>query len=131
MPYFTIREIKEANRAAGHHFFEPSTMRFFNSRILRGVIGGRYFVTSEKFDEGYPRLYTVRECRPDGDIIAVSEFQQFDTPSKARVFARRLAAEDGSMSAPCADCGRWTLKRELSTDPGNAGYCPTCAARNE
>lgn len=131
MSYLTIHEIKEANRATGRHFFEPSTMRFFNSRILRGVIGGRYFVTSEKFDEGYPRLYTVRVAHDNGHIDDASEFQQFDTPAKARAFARKLADQEASNSAPCADCGRWTLKRELSTDPGNAGYCPTCAARNE
>jgi hypothetical protein len=58
--FFTIRQIKQANRAAGQYWFSPATMRFFKSRVLEGVYGGRYFVTSEKGPSGV-RLYSVRE----------------------------------------------------------------------
>ena|SRR3990167_7849321 len=94
--YFTISQIKEANRARGHHFFEPATMRFFRSRVLRGVIGGRYFITSEQFESstGYraPRKYSVRECLDNGEIRTHDEFQAFETPAQARAAARKLAA---------------------------------------
>lgn len=131
MPYLTIREIKEANANAGHHFFEPATMRFFRSRVLRGVIGGKYFVTSERREYDTPRCYSVRVAHDNGHIDTVGEFCGYDTPAQARAAARKLAAQEPSNSAPCADCGRWTLKRELSAGLGNAGYCPTCAAGNE
>ena len=42
----TTDDVKAANREAGRHFFDPATMRFFNSRVHRAVYGGRYFVTS-------------------------------------------------------------------------------------
>jgi hypothetical protein len=91
MTFFTIQQIKDANKAAGHFFFSPSTMTFFRSRVLRGVIGGHYFITSEQFDASSPRLYTVRRANDDGTIEDASEFQAFDTPNKARTYARSIA----------------------------------------
>jgi hypothetical protein len=80
--YYTIKQIEEANRAAGQHFFAPDTMRFFNSRVLSGVYGGRYFVTSEKGPDGV-RAYTVRECLENGHVETVGEFQEYATPRAA------------------------------------------------
>lgn len=91
-----LDEIKTANRVRGHHFFEASTMRFFRSRVLAGVIGGRYFITSEQFrgSGGYvaPRAYTVRECLPDGECRTVGEFQAYGSPRQARTAAAKLPA---------------------------------------
>lgn len=88
-----ITEIQRANERAGKHFFEASTMRFFRSRILPDVYGGRYFITSEQFDRDSPRLYTIREVNEHGGIDTVGEFQQYDTLDKARRAARKLAKE--------------------------------------
>jgi len=91
----TIEQIKDANQAAGYKFFEPDTLRFFDSRVSSEVYGGRYFITSEK--SGFSstiRAYTVRRANDDGTITTVSGFLQFPTAAKARTFARRLA--DGS-----------------------------------
>jgi len=94
MTYFTIRAIKAANKERGHHFFEASTMRFFDSRILEGVINGRYFVTSERFhgSNGYvaDRRYTVRRAKDDGEINTEGEFQAYRTAGQARKAAKRL-----------------------------------------
>lgn len=89
-----LDEIRTANRVRGHYFFEPSTMRFFASRVLNGVIGGRYFITSERFrgsrgDNG-PRRYTIRECGPDGDVDTVGEFQGYASARAARAAAAKL-----------------------------------------
>lgn len=84
-----ITEIKMANRAIGHHWFEPGTMRFFNSRIeTREVIGGRYFVTSEQFEDSrgarpYPRTYTIRAADARGAIDTVGEFEGYPTLAAA------------------------------------------------
>jgi len=75
-------EIKRANVAAGWHFFEPGTLRFFRSRIGETVYqgpGGVYFVTSEQFEDSRgnraERLYTVRQFFPDsGKVETVGEF---------------------------------------------------------
>lgn len=93
--YTTVTQIKAANRAAGQHFFDPDTMRFFRSRMLRGVIGGRFFITSEQYvdSEGNadPRRYTVRVVDDAGHVDTVGEFQAYATPAAARAAARKLA----------------------------------------
>lgn len=95
--YRTISEIKAANKAAGMFFFERSSMRFFDSRIESKVYGGRFFITSEQFHgsdgRSAPRLYTIRECKADGDIDTVGTFQQYRHVSDARDAARLLVAQ--------------------------------------
>ena len=82
----TIQEIKQRNRNAGHHFFDESTMRFFNSRVSEKTFGD-YFVTSEKGPSGI-RAYTVRYQDENGHIQTVGEFQQYATLQEALAVAR-------------------------------------------
>lgn len=98
---FTVREIRARNAELGHYFFQPESMRFFASRILRDCYpaadgSGTYFVTSEQFRpvDGAPhaRLYTVRLSRLDGSIDTVGEFQAFATARAAKAHAKRLAS---------------------------------------
>jgi hypothetical protein len=65
----------------GRHFFDRSTMRFFNSRMPRTGYkgpGGIYFVTSEQFvpssGPAHPRKFTVRQLVGPGDIKTVGDF---------------------------------------------------------
>lgn len=89
MTYFTIKEIKEANKAIGHHFFDPETMRFFRSRILSRVYAGRYFITSEKkcFDDNR-RVYSIRVADETGKIDTVED--GFATAELAKKALKRL-----------------------------------------
>ena len=91
-PFRSIDDIEHANERSGGHYFEPSTMRFFNSRVLDGVYGGRYFITSERCDWGgdYARSYSLREALPSGRIETVGEFQQFATARAARKAAEAI-----------------------------------------
>jgi hypothetical protein len=57
---------------AGQHFFEASAMRFFNSTIYPRVIGGRYFITGERFDEHHPERFTIRFALDNGHIETVA-----------------------------------------------------------
>lgn len=91
--YETIEQIKAANEEAGRYFFSPGAMRFFDSRILDGVYGGRYFVTSEKGDwPGAERGYTIREAHEDGDVTTVGELQEYATREEAINAAKRMAS---------------------------------------
>lgn len=93
--YKTIEEIKEANKAIGHYFFNPNTMKAWASRVLSTVYGGRYFVTSELNYDKTKRVYTVRECI-DGDCHTVefnSEKYGNLTKAKAIKLAKKLAAQ--------------------------------------
>lgn len=66
---YTVSDIEAVADHAGSYFFKPDTMRFFNSRILTGIIaldghkavpGARFlFITSERYEDE-PRHYTVR-----------------------------------------------------------------------
>lgn len=89
--YNTISEIKAHNKQIGNHFFDRSTMAFFNSRILTRVFRGIYFVTSEQFDENSPRLYTIRACL-NGSIETVGKFQGFKTGTDAMAFINSFPA---------------------------------------
>lgn len=92
---WTMSEIEKANEKAGHYFFESSTKRFFNSRILGEVFqgpGGVYFVTSERFDHRTPRLYTIRSFDPKtGDVNTVGEFQAYKAARTAKKYAQIAA----------------------------------------
>lgn len=74
----SLKDLKEASQAAGHHFFDPDTMRGFGSRLssvspyqeVHTLAGGHaaLFITSEQDRRGFmgryawdgARRYTVR-----------------------------------------------------------------------
>ena len=97
----SVADIRAANVALGHYFFDADTLRFFGSRISEHVYGGRYFVTSER-DEAvssrFPaawngeRRYTVREASPDGSVSTVGDFGAYGTLAEAKRAAQALAA---------------------------------------
>lgn len=93
--FVSIDEIRQANQAAGGHWFSPGTLRWFNSRIHADVYAGRYFVTSEQNPEG-ERRYTVREVSEDGDIKTAEgcEFFEYASRSGAHNRARQLAFKE-------------------------------------
>jgi hypothetical protein len=91
----TIAELEALNERNGGHFFESQTIRFFNSRIESGIIGGRYFVTSEAMPAmggkpGGERRYSVRSFDSKGNIQRVGEFHKCATLSDARQAIREL-----------------------------------------
>src|SRR5438105_11533059 len=96
--FFTIKQIKKANKEAGYYFFSPDTRRFFNSRILPTVYGGRYFITSERFDSNSPRYYTLREVEPSGYIGTIGPFNQ-RTRGECIQEIKRLLAKDTANEA--------------------------------
>ena len=93
--FYSIEQIKYANKERGQHFFSRGALRFFHSRIGRKVHrgpGGIYFVSSEQFDERSPRLYTVRRFDlVSAAVDTVGEFQQYACARHAHSEAARLA----------------------------------------
>lgn len=92
MTYDRIEDIKQANRAAGQHWFDAGTMRFFQTRVHNRIYGGRYFVTSERMPNG-DRVYTVRLARSDGGIETVGRLGQYASSEAAHNMARLFGAE--------------------------------------
>ena len=93
----TIEQIKAANKCAGQHFFDPSSMRFFASRVGRKVYPGNVFITSEQFvgSDGVAgaRKYSVRRLLPDGRIATLSAFQEYGSCAQAHRAAAQLSAQ--------------------------------------
>jgi hypothetical protein len=81
--YSTIEEIRTANRKKGDKWFDDSSMRFFTTVIVSGVIKGKYFITSEVNPSGVKK-YSVRMAESDGKVITVGRFHSYDTEKKAR-----------------------------------------------
>ena len=102
MVFTSIAQIKAANRAALGHWFEPETMRFFASRVLPTVYGGRFFVSSEqsRHSWGGRRRYTVRFADDDGSIDTHGEFMGFSTRAAAVAAAKQAARERNESAAP-------------------------------
>jgi hypothetical protein len=103
---YTISDIKAANRDASQFFFSRSTMRFFDSRIERGVYcgpGGVFFVTSEQFHGSAgseSRKFTVRQFDPaTAHIRTFGAFNDLldlaDARQVARDAARAAILKDG------------------------------------
>jgi len=82
-------------RHGNPHYFSADTMRFFRSRVSESLYGGRFFVTSERDALGnYPRLYTVRFVRDNGDgsvSVTSTGFERYSSRSGAHRHAERLA----------------------------------------
>lgn len=90
----SINEIRYEAKRAGSHFFDADTMRFFGSRVLPTVYGGRYFITSEQDHYGNEaKAYTIRIALADGHIDTVGNFQAYATRAQAVSAVKQLVAE--------------------------------------
>lgn len=98
-----------ANRRNGGHFFDPDTMRSFQSRVSENVYpvaNGAIIVTSEKDRPWYGsygyspgawegrRRYTVRKVTDAGEVEEVSEFGEYASASGAHARAAREAKNE-------------------------------------
>lgn len=82
--FYQMDEIIRLHEGAGFYFFSEGAMKSFNSKIVENSDIKNHFITSEKFDKGYPRKFTIRKFNPDTKHIEdVSEFQEFSTVAKA------------------------------------------------
>jgi hypothetical protein len=93
--HYCIDEIIRHSARVGNYFFNEASMRFFSSRILAAVYGGRFFITSEQDRSANgawsgERRYTVREC-DHGHIETRSDFGEFRNAESAKRAARILA----------------------------------------
>lgn len=87
-----VSALRRAVTESGSHFFDRDAMRFFNSYVSKGrVIGGRFFITSEKMDgPERERQYSVRWVyrAPTTEMLQIDRFtDRFDSLQAARDFA--------------------------------------------
>lgn len=106
MKLIPTHQLKSLNARNGFHWFDPDTMRFFQSRVaehgyLRDDGSLAFFVSSEKQRDSFtgflrtsrPRKYSVRVINmTTGDIDTVGEFQQYRCRSTAHRYAKLCAS---------------------------------------
>lgn len=91
--FANVEEVRQANKAIGNHWFDAGSMRFFNSQVIGSdkLINKRFFISSEQFDAGSPRLYTIRLVLPNGEVDTYGEFQAYETRKEAIAAAHKIA----------------------------------------
>lgn len=96
--YKNIEEIISEAKSAGSHFFDESSMRWFNSRINRTIYGGCYFITSEKDNmrPETPRQWSIRIYKGGLDIDTVGKFCEFDSLREAVKAVKKLLKTAGT-----------------------------------
>lgn len=93
MTYLTIAEIRRANKRAGHYWFEPGTMRFFNTVLETDTVyGGRWFISGERMELDMPLLYTIRSVDEQGHVDTAGVFQAYESYADAEKDALMLEA---------------------------------------
>lgn len=96
MKTISVLELKQKNKAAGHYFFSPATIKGFNSIVYPGLItecGLIVFVTSERDKySNKPRMYTVRLMNENGHVQCSRPGFEFDTKKAAVEFMQTLGS---------------------------------------
>lgn len=100
---YTMQQVIDANRAAGHHWFDWSTMRFFRTRLCPNTVkglpdGGALFVTSECGPDRV-RRYSVRRAHPRGAVSTIGGFQAYATRAQAFAALRNIHALESAVAS--------------------------------
>lgn len=78
------------SRNHGSYFFQPDTIRFWNSKVVAGMFPNNTFVTSEDNFDRSKQLFTARlyDWRTHS-VETIGEFQAFHNKEDAINFAVR------------------------------------------
>lgn len=89
----SMEEVRAANAAIGHHWFDAATLEYWGTLVERfpagdvapdrALIAGEYFVTSEPDFDGADRRFTVRWVHASGAIETVGGFREHADRSAA------------------------------------------------
>ncbi len=89
-----IDGLKRYATAQGNHFFDPSSMRFFNSRIGAYDLVSGLFISSEKGPDNV-RKYTIRKLDYEtGNVDTIGKFQQYSTLAQAKRAFKTLVGKE-------------------------------------
>lgn len=85
--FTSMPAVRAAFNAAGSKWFSKGAMKWFNSKVESSLIGGRYFITSERYETSDPKLFNIRKVvrESDGrlDIETVGEHMTYTTKQQA------------------------------------------------
>jgi len=88
MQYLDFDLMKRLNQAAGRHYFDNDTMKFFKSRLLDCKVNGVFIESIKAGFTSSERIYKV--CKFDIETGKVSNLKKFDSLYQARKFFKSL-----------------------------------------
>jgi len=88
-PFTGVDAVERANRASGFHWFEPESMHFFGTKILR-YFGSGVFTTHETDPMGRGG-WSIRVASQDGNVTTFGEFHALPNSRTATTKAKHLA----------------------------------------
>jgi len=89
-PFIGVDAIERANRASGFHWFEPESMSFFGTKVLR-YFGAGVFTTRETNPSG-KTAWSIRVASADGGVSTFGEFHAIPNSRTATTMAKYLVA---------------------------------------
>lgn len=95
MARLTLDDVKRLHRAAGKHFFDPDTMRFWGTTEISELFPNNTFVTGDDNYNRTKKMYTVRLfVEETAEIKTVCGFQRFDNLEDAVAAAKAYDPEN-------------------------------------
>lgn len=85
--FSSMAGVRAAFSAAGSYWFSKGAMQFFRTKIESSLIGGRYFITSEKPPYDVRKFSVRKVVRHDNGsltIETIGEFCSHETIQEAR-----------------------------------------------
>ncbi len=83
----TIEQVRQANIKNGYDFFEKIGSDHACMRVESYLLAGKYFISSELVESDQTnrdRLYTVRQVKPDGQVVTVGIYQEYESIKAAQ-----------------------------------------------
>lgn len=84
----SLAEVKKLHKEQGGHWFDTKTMKFFNSKINSTLIGGKYFIYSNKMPY-HDRYYAIAEAFPSGNVFPLDNSPHFTDLHKAKEYLHK------------------------------------------
>ncbi len=98
---YSIEDIKKISADKGHKWFDPSSMKFFRTKVLPTVYegpGGVFFISSEQFvpssGRAAARKYTVRQFNPTTGKVSTFGGQEWF--NKLTIYQARTRAKEAA-----------------------------------
>ena len=81
----SLSDLKSFHKEKGGHWFDRQTMKYFNTKIDSSLIGGKYFIYSNKMPL-QDRYYAIAEAQSSGNIFPVLDAPHFKDKTKAKEY---------------------------------------------
>ena len=81
----SMSALKSFHKSKDGHWFDSKTMKYFNTKIETPLIGGKYFIYSNKMPME-DRYYKIAEATTSGNIFPVTEAPYFKDKTKAKEY---------------------------------------------